>query len=94
MLTRALTTPTMTEPVRSVRQKQQRLSVPMKTGLPTVTPTPPLALVPELASLLPFVAPLDDIPPPPAEVPATAKERRLATTDHVNSASGPLFIAL
>ena len=32
VLTRALTTPTMTEPVLRVRQKQQRLSVPMNTG--------------------------------------------------------------
>lgn len=53
VLTSALTTPTMTEPVLRVRQKQQRLSVPMKTGLA-------VPLVPELASL-PFVVALVDI---------------------------------
>ena len=81
VLTSALTTPTMTEPVLRVRQKQQRLSVPMNTGLLAVP------LVPELASLPPFVAALVDI------LPARLQLKGEWIGDRVNCPSVPLFNA-
>lgn len=64
--TRALTMPTMTDPVRSVRQKQQRLSVPRKTGL-----TAPE----EEAEALPLAARMDGL-----VSAAAAKDEDIAAT--------------